>query len=204
MMRRKAPSQPRRGTRMSALYDLRQEHAANGLIAGISRFWVLLAHRNFCLARETAVPPQMRKRDAPPQSPAMPKKFVSAANCAVARILANPGICGGIRNGQKTRYVIYVRYLVRGGGSGIRTHDTVSRIHAFQASAFSHSAIPPGTVRRAQYSDAPGRDNPHLPDWARRQPARAARSIDRAHVARLAHVIAREFGGAVAECRACG
>jgi hypothetical protein len=35
-----------------------------------------------------------------------------------------------------------------GGGSGIRTHDTVSRIHAFQASAFSHSAIPP--QRRAR------------------------------------------------------
>src|SRR4051812_10189670 len=33
-----------------------------------------------------------------------------------------------------------------GGGSGIRTHDTVSRIHAFQASAFSHSAIPPADV----------------------------------------------------------
>jgi hypothetical protein len=32
---------------------------------------------------------------------------------------------------------------VSGGGSGIRTHDTVSRIHAFQASAFSHSATPP-------------------------------------------------------------
>src|SRR5205085_12659436 len=32
---------------------------------------------------------------------------------------------------------------VVGGGSGIRTHDTVSRIHAFQAGAFSHSAIPP-------------------------------------------------------------
>src|SRR5438094_427937 len=32
-----------------------------------------------------------------------------------------------------------------GGGSGIRTHDTVSRIHAFQACALSHSAIPPGT-----------------------------------------------------------
>src|SRR5215204_1407491 len=30
-----------------------------------------------------------------------------------------------------------------GGGSGIRTHDTVARIHAFQAGAFSHSAIPP-------------------------------------------------------------
>jgi hypothetical protein len=32
---------------------------------------------------------------------------------------------------------------IAGGGSGIRTHDTVSRIHAFQASAFSHSATPP-------------------------------------------------------------
>ena len=30
-----------------------------------------------------------------------------------------------------------------GGESGIRTHDTVSRIHAFQACAFSHSAISP-------------------------------------------------------------
>jgi hypothetical protein len=36
-----------------------------------------------------------------------------------------------------------------GGGSGIRTHDTVSRIHAFQASAFSHSAIPPRRDPRA-------------------------------------------------------
>jgi hypothetical protein len=36
-----------------------------------------------------------------------------------------------------------------GGGSGIRTHDTVSRIHAFQASALSHSAIPPQAVRGA-------------------------------------------------------
>jgi hypothetical protein len=30
-----------------------------------------------------------------------------------------------------------------GGGSGIRTRDTVSRIHTFQACAFNHSAIPP-------------------------------------------------------------
>src|SRR5579875_1109515 len=33
---------------------------------------------------------------------------------------------------------------VNGGESGIRTHDTLSRIHAFQACAFSHSAISPG------------------------------------------------------------
>src|SRR5687768_17789909 len=50
-----------------------------------------------------------------------------------------------------------------GGESGIRTHDTVSRIHAFQASAFSHSAIPPvgpsceGTDRVFQGSDTCGR-----------------------------------------------
>jgi hypothetical protein len=33
--------------------------------------------------------------------------------------------------------------LKPGGGSGIRTHVTVSRKHAFQACAFSHSATPP-------------------------------------------------------------
>src|SRR5688572_8009977 len=38
------------------------------------------------------------------------------------------------------------RAMCPGGGSGIRTHDTVSRIHAFQASALSHSAIPPKDV----------------------------------------------------------
>jgi hypothetical protein len=40
-----------------------------------------------------------------------------------------------------------------GGGRGIRTLDTVARIHAFQACAFSHSATPPhrGSLRRAQY-----------------------------------------------------
>src|SRR3954451_17116622 len=30
-----------------------------------------------------------------------------------------------------------------GGGSGIRTRDTVARIHALQACAFNHSATPP-------------------------------------------------------------
>src|ERR1700733_6635087 len=45
-----------------------------------------------------------------------------------------------------------------GGGSGIRTHDTVSRIHAFQASAFSHSAIPPGAAT-PEYSEPHRADN---------------------------------------------
>src|SRR5579871_2747135 len=33
---------------------------------------------------------------------------------------------------------------IRGGGGGIRTRDTVSRIHTFQACAFDRSATPPG------------------------------------------------------------
>ena len=38
-----------------------------------------------------------------------------------------------------------------GGGGGIRTRDTVSRIHTFQACAFSRSATPPS---RAPFKDA--------------------------------------------------
>src|SRR6266540_3667351 len=53
-----------------------------------------------------------------------------------------------------------VRAEGAGGGSGIRTHDTVSRIHAFQACALSHSAIPPGLLRRWQYNPARSGDKP--------------------------------------------
>jgi hypothetical protein len=35
---------------------------------------------------------------------------------------------------------------VAGGESGIRTHGTVSRTHAFQACALSHSAISPDAL----------------------------------------------------------
>ena len=38
---------------------------------------------------------------------------------------------------------------VTGGGGGIRTRDTVSRIHTFQACAFNHSATPPSSVLKA-------------------------------------------------------
>src|SRR5215831_2290447 len=45
-----------------------------------------------------------------------------------------------------------------GGGSGIRTHVTVSRKHAFQACAFSHSATPPDPpVFAPPCAAAPGR-----------------------------------------------
>ena len=39
---------------------------------------------------------------------------------------------------------------VSGGGSGIRTHDTVTRIHTFQACAFNHSATPPFSYFRGR------------------------------------------------------
>jgi hypothetical protein len=38
---------------------------------------------------------------------------------------------------------INVLVFIDGGESGIRTHGTVSRTHAFQACALSHSAISP-------------------------------------------------------------
>jgi hypothetical protein len=37
-------------------------------------------------------------------------------------------------------------FSLYGGESGIRTHGTVSRTHAFQACALSHSAISPGAL----------------------------------------------------------
>ncbi len=35
---------------------------------------------------------------------------------------------------------------VNGGGSGIRTHDTVARIAVFKTAAIVHSAIPPSLI----------------------------------------------------------
>ena len=53
----------------------------------------------------------------------------------------------------------YINMLYRGGGSGIRTRDTVSRIHTFQACAFNHSATPPDFALIATVGDRrkPGR-----------------------------------------------
>jgi hypothetical protein len=47
-----------------------------------------------------------------------------------------------------------------GGEGGIRTHDTVSRIHAFQACALSHSATSPQWKIGRQYSGGVPRYNP--------------------------------------------
>lgn len=48
-------------------------------------------------------------------------------------------------------------FRLNGGGSGIRTRDTVSGIHTFQACAFNHSATPPSASRAPGCaSGAPG------------------------------------------------
>ena len=66
------------------------------------------------------------------------------------------GWTGGRNNTESKTLMIS---MWRGGGRGIRTPVTVSRKHAFQACAFSHSATPPGGRRvgrlsalRAHYS----------------------------------------------------
>ena len=63
---------------------------------------------------------------------------------------------------------------ILGGGRGIRTLDTVSRIHAFQACAFSRSATPPapaGCRIRAHYSQGSEADNSPSPRARRKSPA---------------------------------
>ena len=53
---------------------------------------------------------------------------------------------------QKSEITFNINNLRDGGGRGIRTLDTVTRIHAFQACAFSHSATPPVSSRRTPFS----------------------------------------------------
>jgi hypothetical protein len=53
-----------------------------------------------------------------------------------------------------------------GGETGIRTLDTLSRIHAFQACAFSHSAISPARLARLEAGHSKARGIPILSDAA--------------------------------------
>ena len=75
-----------------------------------------------------------------------------------------------------------------GGGSGIRTHVTVSRKHAFQACAFSHSATPPHQLsqRRTPFRSRRARGalmrlqplgHPSSPALTRLAPETRARSL---------------------------
>jgi hypothetical protein len=56
------------------------------------------------------------------------------------QLLRNTGI---FREFSKTKWVVSQQVRLTGGESGIRTHVTLSSKHAFQACAFSHSAISP-------------------------------------------------------------
>ncbi len=60
--------------------------------------------------------------------------------------------------------------LVSGGGSGIRTRDTVSRIHTFQACAFNHSATPPSCGNSPADPLLPGRPE-NSGTWSSNAPA---------------------------------
>src|SRR5271166_4563203 len=67
-------------------------------------------------------------------------------------------------------FVVNIKCLLRGGGGGIRTRDTVSRIHTFQACAFDRSATPPSralTKTGAGEPHSTGRCGRASRGWAR-------------------------------------
>ncbi len=68
-----------------------------------------------------------------------------------------PGLPPKATNGQRPSHPLPSSqkswHQKTGGGGGIRTLDTVSRIQHFQCCAFSHSATPPTTDPTAQFND---------------------------------------------------
>jgi hypothetical protein len=55
------------------------------------------------------------------------KKFVSVQTVGYYGGRESPGMCAGIR--VKDKNTLYIRYLYRGGESGIRTRNLAGRIH---------------------------------------------------------------------------
>ena len=129
---------------------LRPAKAGDGRLALISRGRRVdqyLVHRFLPLpaCRSKARHQGSRRRRSGAENPATPRQ--SVRHEIVTHVLGTfcqPCVRAGQSEGS-------------GGESGIRTHDTVSRIHAFQASALSHSAIPPES---RQYSGQGSCDNP--------------------------------------------
>src|SRR6476620_8554736 len=92
-----------------------------------------------------------------------------------------------------------VGFRSSGGGSGIRTHDTVSRIHAFQACAFSHSAIPPAgatrnIARRVRQTTGGARGWTKAVDDTMIEPDTYCRHRDRAQNRYLASILPPDAG----------
>jgi hypothetical protein len=83
------------------------------------------------------------------QTPPAGKRIGTAQNKIQKRVGGDQYAPVGakIRAGLGSAGVCYNKHralsIYDGGGGGIRTRDTVSRIHTFQACAFSRSATPP-------------------------------------------------------------
>src|SRR6185312_15203841 len=75
------------------------------------------------------------------------KKWLRAARIGLpaAHLFRSPTTLGNHARfaPRNATLLISISRLVGGGGGGIRTRDTVSRIHTFQACAFDRSATPP-------------------------------------------------------------
>jgi hypothetical protein len=99
--------------------------------------------------------------------------------------------------------------MCNGGESGIRTHGTVSRTHAFQACALSHSAISPrGPLLKAQprFGKRPPRNARAFPQAPENIPEfmkRAPKNEDRVNrIATVNHAISSPAEGSMTICRA--
>ncbi len=65
------------------------------------------------------------------------------------------------------RHEIVLIQRLDGGGGGIRTHETVSRLPVFKTGAFNHSATPPALLTN-DLANPVLAENPKLaPDWHR-------------------------------------
>ena len=91
---------------------------------------------------ETPVPPNSCPETTAYLRRANADYFVSGRRAASTRERKGPKISADSSLGEE-QIRSQANILKPGGGSGIRTHVTVSRKHAFQACAFSHSATPP-------------------------------------------------------------
>src|SRR5271170_4342606 len=94
---------------------------------------------------------------------------------AVREVGSNGGLVHGFVSLSNKSPIKTVRY---GGGGGIRTRDTVSRIHTFQACAFSRSATPPVALMIWALTSriAPGEERTQAA-WASRVPWTAAPAL---------------------------
>jgi hypothetical protein len=127
------------GLREKAKFKMRQEFNSR---LTYSLFCVHLSNQKFGDSVGDARTTKLPRRESAAPAARITDKSVSAQCAPSARQRKGPEMPGQPSLPPRAKSKL-ANILRRGGGSGIRTHVTVSRKHAFQACAFSHSATPP-------------------------------------------------------------